>query len=47
MDTDPDPDPSIFVLNLQDAKAYYFLKVHLHNFFKIKSHKEITKVTKQ
>ena len=23
--------------------AYYFLKVHLHNFSKIKSHKEVTK----
>jgi hypothetical protein len=34
-----DPDPAIFVINLQDANkkqisfsAYYFLKVHLHNF---------------
>jgi hypothetical protein len=47
-----DPDPAIFVLDLQDANknlfmlnfsAYYFLKVHLQNFSKIKSHKEITK----
>ncbi len=30
MDPDPAPDPAIFVLDLQDA--YYFLKVHLHNF---------------
>jgi hypothetical protein len=26
--------------------AYYFLKVHLHNFSKIKSHKEFTKSSK-
>jgi hypothetical protein len=36
-----DPDPAIFVIDLQDASeklifntifsAYYFLKVHLHN----------------
>jgi hypothetical protein len=41
-----DPDPAIFVIDLQDANkkiikkkcfsAYYFLKVHLHNFSKIK-----------
>ena len=45
-----DPDPAIFVIYLQDANkklifntifsAYYFLKVHLHNFSKIKSQKE-------
>jgi hypothetical protein len=39
---DPDPDPAIFVIALQDAikklifntnfSAYYFLKVHLHHF---------------
>ncbi len=48
-----DPDPAIFVIDLQDANkklikkkvfsAYYFLKVHLHNFSKIKSPKEVTK----
>jgi hypothetical protein len=47
---DPDPDPAIFVIDLQDASkklifqhnfsAYYFLKVHLHQFSKIKSQKE-------
>jgi hypothetical protein len=47
---DPDPDPAIFVNDLQDASkklifntifsAYYFLKVHLHHFSKIKSQKE-------
>jgi hypothetical protein len=47
---DPDPDPAIFVIDLQDASkkiifntifsASYFLKVHLHNFSKIKSKKE-------
>ncbi len=47
---DSDPDPAIFVIDLQDASkklifnkifsAYYFLKVHLHHFPKIKSQKE-------
>jgi hypothetical protein len=47
MDPDSDPDPAIFASDLQDVKkkffllflilfAYYFLKVHLHNFLKIK-----------
>ncbi len=45
-----DPDPAIFVIDLQDASkilifntifsAYYFLKVHLHHFSKIKRQKE-------
>jgi hypothetical protein len=45
-----DPDPAIFVIDLQDANkkliflfisffAYYFLKVHLHH---LKSQKEVT-----
>jgi len=38
-----DPDPAIFVIDLQDASAYYFLKVHLHHFSKIKSQKESQK----
>jgi hypothetical protein len=42
---DPTPDSAIFVIDLQDANkklvfskfsAFYFLKVHLHNFSKIK-----------
>ncbi len=47
---DLDPDPAVFVINLQDASkklifntifsAYYFLKLHLHHFSKIKSQKE-------
>jgi len=47
---DPDPDPSIFVTDLQDASkklifntifsAYDFLKLHLHHFSKIKIQKE-------
>jgi hypothetical protein len=47
---DPDPDPAIFVIDLQHASkklifnknfsANYFLKVHLHHFSKIKSQKE-------
>ncbi len=54
LDADPDADPSIFIIDLQDAKkneffkkrfsAYYFLKVLLHNFSKIKSQKEVTKL---
>jgi hypothetical protein len=53
MDPDADPDPAIFVMDLQFANlklilkksftAYYFLKVLLHNFSKIKSPKEVTK----
>jgi hypothetical protein len=45
-----DPDPAIFVIDLQDASkklifftifsACYFLKVHLHHFSKINSQKE-------
>ncbi len=45
-----DPDPAVFVIDLQDASkklifntifsAYYFLKVHFHHFSKIKSQKE-------
>jgi hypothetical protein len=47
-DPDADPDPAIFVSDLQDVNkklffAYYLLKVHLHHFSKIKSHKEVTK----
>ncbi len=50
MDPDSDPDPAIFVIDLQDASkklifnttfsAYYFLMVHLHHLSKIKSQKE-------
>jgi hypothetical protein len=50
---DPDPDPDIFVIDLKVANkkiklkkvfsAYYFFKVHLHHFSKIKSQKEVTK----
>ncbi len=43
-----DPDPRIFVIDLQDGQknsfkkisAYYFLEVHLRHFSKIKSQKE-------
>jgi len=43
--SDPDPDPAIFVIDLQDAnkklkKVFHFLKVHLHHSSKIKSQKE-------
>jgi hypothetical protein len=46
MDPDPDSDPAIFVIDLQDANkklikktfsASYFLKENLDNFSKIKS----------
>jgi hypothetical protein len=47
MDPDAAPDPAILVSDLQDVNksffAYYFLKRHLHQFSKIKSHKEVTK----
>jgi hypothetical protein len=50
MDPATDTDPAIFVVfDLQDVpKKFlgltpYFLKVHLHHFSKIKSHKEVTK----
>jgi hypothetical protein len=40
-----DPDPALFVSDLQDANktifAYYFFKVHLYHSSKIKSHKEV------
>jgi hypothetical protein len=48
MDPDPDSDPDPVILSLaiklttkdkfkKSFSAYYFLKVHLHNFIKIKS----------
>jgi hypothetical protein len=47
------PDPAIFVIDLQEAdkknnlkksfSAYYCLKIHLHHFSKIKCQKEVTK----
>ncbi len=51
MDTDEDPDPAIYVIDLQDfnkklifKKAFllitYFLKVHLQHFSKIKVKKK-------
>jgi hypothetical protein len=48
---DPDPDPAIFAIDLQDANkkliqsfsAYCFLKEHSHKFSKIKSQKEVAK----
>jgi hypothetical protein len=49
---DPDVNPAFFVSDLQDVNnyfflskffAYYFLKVHLRHFSRIKSHKEVTK----
>jgi hypothetical protein len=60
MDPDPDagPDPSIFIIDIQDANkglilkksfpAYYFLKVQYFYiiFPKIKSQKEVTKQKK-
>ncbi len=54
-DPDADPDPVIFVSDLQDVNRKLFIfskfflltvllmKVHLHHFSKIKSHKEVTK----
>jgi hypothetical protein len=51
-DLDADLDPAIFISDLQDVNkkifflslfAYFFWKVHLHHFLKLKSHKEFTK----
>jgi hypothetical protein len=53
-DGDADPDPAIFVIDLQEANkkqifykfsVHHFLKVpvHLHNISMIKSPKEVTK----
>jgi hypothetical protein len=52
--TNADPDPAIFVIDLQDANkklifeksfyAYNLLKIHLHHFSKIKSQKEVTRL---
>jgi hypothetical protein len=51
-DSDADPDPAIFAIDLQKANkkiicmkfsGYICLKVHLHHFSKIKSPKEVTK----
>jgi hypothetical protein len=39
---DPDADPAIFVIDLQ-VSAYYFLKAHLHLFFKDKKPKRSRK----
>jgi hypothetical protein len=46
-----DPDPAIFVIDLQEANkkqffktifsAYYFLKEHLHHFSKVKKSQKI------
>jgi hypothetical protein len=56
LDPDADPDPSIFIIDLQDAnkkrikKKKFFsivllgLKVLLHHFSKIKSQKDVTKL---
>jgi hypothetical protein len=48
-----DPDPAFLIIDLQESNkkliffikfsASYFLKVHLHNFPKIKCPKEVTK----
>jgi hypothetical protein len=53
MNPDADPDPAMFVIDLQGANKKltffknnfqnYFLKVHLNHFPKIKSPKELTK----
>ncbi len=49
MDPDAYTDPAIFIIDLKDVNkklietkfsAYYFLKVHLHNFSKVKSQKK-------
>jgi hypothetical protein len=51
MDPDADPDLAIFRQSPSRRQqkiifyvffAFYFLKVHLHHFSKVKSHKEVT-----
>ncbi len=46
-----DPDVDIFVCDLKITTkkffAYYFLKVDLHNFSKIKSHNELQNIRNQ
>ncbi len=52
-----DPDPAIFIIELQHTSkklifnkifsAYYYLKVHLHHFSKIKSQKESQNIRNQ
>jgi hypothetical protein len=37
------PDANKKLIFLKSLSAYYFLKVHLHHFSKIKSQKEVTK----
>jgi hypothetical protein len=44
--TTPGPDPAIFVSDLGKMGsflAYFFLKLYIRHFSKIKSHKEVTK----
>ncbi len=53
LDADPDPDavpdPAIFISDLQDVNkknvltVFCLLKLHLHHFSKIKSHKVVAK----
>ncbi len=53
VDPDSDPDHPIFVIDLQEANkkqilfkkisAYKLLRVHLHNFYRVKNQKEVTK----
>jgi hypothetical protein len=46
MDPDSDPDPSIFIIDLQDANKKLIWKHFLSSFtlfFKDKSQKEVTK----
>jgi hypothetical protein len=49
MDPDSDPDPVLFVIDLQAAniklnlKKVFLLFTYLHHFSKIKSPKEVTK----
>jgi hypothetical protein len=45
MDPDADPDPSIFITDLQDAnkKLITFLMYTCTSFSKIKSQKDVTK----
>jgi hypothetical protein len=46
MDPAPEPDPAIFIIDLQDANKKYFIKkffCFLHHFSRIKKSQKATK----
>jgi hypothetical protein len=51
MDLDPEPDPALFVSDLQDANIYNFFEVVAFTFFRYiyisLQRKKVIKITKQ